>query len=603
MCGINFIWDKKKQLASCTSIQAMNQAIRHRGQEASQILRIEWHNSQCFLGHNRLKIIDLDNRANQPFVSPCKNFALIFNGEIYNHQALKKELSPQITLQTHADTEVLLYYLMTFGKKKLHRLEGMFAFVFVDIAQQTFFYARDRFGIKPLYKFENENFLILSSEIRGILASQLVEKKLNSMQIFEYLTYKFAQFPHTFFKHIHEVETLPFIENQHNSAEKKNTFTQKILIEQTEKKILQSLQAQLQADVPVGLMLSGGIDSTLLLALCQRLGYEKIPAFTLTSQFNGLPTEDSYFAKLAVKQYNAQWYEVKIENHELTNLPEWVTLLDQPIADSAAWLTFLVCQQAHQRGYKVLLSGAGADELFAGYHRHKAFAQILKYPYLIFFLRFISPIFTFILREKSLLLGKKTRLWKKFFTLITKMHKPDFRVLTQIYTSNFNPNQLIFQNFNFKEALHYDLTHFLRQDVLKITDLMSMQNSVEVRVPYLDNALHSFLQTIPERIWLNKPKKWLLKAILQKYDGIKYVTRSKEGFGFPLNEWFRAKEGKKWLTWLQNEKLILHEWVTTSQILPYIQAHQQYQADYSAELWAILVLSIWLEQHFGILQD
>jgi asparagine synthase (glutamine-hydrolysing) len=606
MCGINFILDKKKQL-NATYIEAMNRAIVYRGKDGSYEYVHQAENCQVFFGHNRLKIIDVSKEANQPFFSFDKRYILIYNGEIYNFKEIRKNLSSKYTFRTHSDTEVLLYYLIENGINNIHQdLNGIYAFVLYDTITQEISIGRDRFGIKPLYKYEDESYLIYSSEIKGILASSLVKKELNHQQIFHYLQFKYAQSPQTFFKNIEEVKTTdhrPQITDHRPQAINKHLSV-------LDDSLKTAVQRQLAADIPVGMFLSGGVDSTLLLAYLQELGIEKTPSFTIVndSKEANFGTKDYHYAGLAAKQYHAEQSEVAVKDNVLNGLSDFVKQLEQPIADTAYWLTQLLAQEASTQKINVILSGAGADELFAGYHRHQAFYYYRKY-YSLFKLcapllrniQFLFPAgFSHPFRKRFRLLQKlssqlspsPTQTWRKFTTLNLS---PNL-FLDGENNIQFEIKDIDLLSYNF---LLLDQQHYLQADVLALTDRAGMRHSVEVRVPYLDNEIVDLAHQFSPQYLLKKGRKWLLAELLSQKGGRVYTQRSKEGFGIPFGQWIRYPQHQYWVDYLQRTDLMLYQYISASVVKSMLQQHLQQKQDFTSEIWAILLLAIWLEEHFG----
>ena len=355
MCGINFILDKKKQLNS-VPIQAMNEAIAHRGREHSAWHVHEEADRQLFFGHNRLKIIDLQARANQPLHSIDNRYIMIFNGEIYNYKIIKQILQQQYSFVTASDSEVLLYWLAYHAPTlpaHFSDMEGLgiFAFVWYDTHTQTLLYARDSMGVKPLYKYEDSHYLILSSEIRGILATGLVEKRLADTQIYHYLAYRYAEPDKTFFQSITPVKPIQRTMNALHLPTERHSGLADILT--------QAVVSETVGDVPFGLFLSGGVDSTLLLAILHEQGYTNLPAFTIanTATESNFGTADFHFSTLAAKQFKANLHTIEVDSTLLKDLPAFIKTIDQPIADVAYWLTQLLAGEAHKT-VKFVLSGA-----------------------------------------------------------------------------------------------------------------------------------------------------------------------------------------------------------------------------------------------------
>lgn len=615
MCGINLIVDRNQKLDN-SNIRQMNIATRHRGPNGSYYEQLMVNNCRVFLGHNRLKVIDLSNEGNQPFFSHDRRHVLLFNGEVYNYRELKAQLQKKYLFRTSSDTEVLLYWLIEKGAEGIHALEGMFAFVLIDTFTQDILLSRDQSFIKPLYYYQDEHFLLVSSEIRGILASGLVSKKLNAAQIPHYLAFRYANAPQTFYQNIYAVQAASLFDLKsyrlNNILPREPLKTKAPLIHQGEIKenLYRVIEQQLKADVPVGVFLSGGVDSTLLLSIAQQLGIKNLPSFALinASEEQSFGTKDFHFARLAAQQYGSNHQEYTISASDLGNLPAWVACLDQPIGDGAALLTYLLAKKACQQ-VKVVLSGAGADELFAGYNRHWAFYQYLK-KYKLF--KAFSPHAQFLSRRLSDGFAhpwrKKFRLMQKFFAQISPDPATTFNNFTRLHSIPLITPQTLDKAPPHIQPTHttawlnwclqYDREHFLANDVLALTDAMSMQHGLEVRVPYLSQTLMQALKKYPTLDLLVNGKKSLLKKWLNEQGGKKYTQRAKEGFGMPFGRWLQQGTLAQITEDLLQPQNLMYEWVDYQGFRQMLGAHQSKKRDYTSEIWAVVVLNYWLKQHF-----
>ncbi|QNF33567.1 asparagine synthase (glutamine-hydrolyzing) [Adhaeribacter swui] len=624
MCGINLIISKTGK-APDSAILSLTQANKHRGPDATAYFTDNYGAGKIYFGHNRLKIIDLSSAANQPFFSADRRYLLLYNGELYNYQTLRQELQTTGYLfRTNSDTEVLLAVLITYGQAGLEKLNGMFAFVFYDTQTQQLLAARDRFGVKRLYYVHSPEYLLISSEINSLLTSGLVAKELNEAQLLSYLHYRHALKPQTFYKNILELEEGQVLTyaNQHlkicsylpGSTLLTNTYPETEIIKKTEDLLLQAVEKNLQADVPVGLFLSGGIDSTLILALVQQLGYTHFPSFTISNKATEsvFGSEDYRFSRVAAKQFRADHYSFEIDASILHYLDELITTLDQPIADGAALLTYYLSEQVKGK-IKVALSGAGADELFGGYNRHRAFYYFLQHRSLA---RFILPL----LKPGAPLLvtGVKHPLRKQFLLLRKlaykiKPHQPE-QTFLNFTAMDRHLQQLLLPDYQFllqpsaqpgattgylRWSLDHDLHQYLISDILAMTDKTSMAHSLEVRTPYLDNELQAFTQSLPAELLFKNGSKWILKRILEQHHGQQLTQRPKEGFAMPLGQWLKQASNQWLFADLQNPQHLIFKFLKFPETQTMIRALRQGRHDYSTELWALLVLAKWLHKNFA----
>lgn len=625
MCGLNVILDKYGK-ASPELVSQMNRVTRHRGPDATAFYLHRFDHAAVYFGHNRLKVIDCSDAANQPFFSQDQRYILVYNGEIYNYQALRSHLQKQgITFRTNSDTELVLQLLIAEGKKGLEKLNGMFALAFFDTVSKILLVARDRFGMKPLYFAHTPDYFVVSSELKGILASGLVPKELNENQLSEYLTYRHARKPETFFKNIYELEEGTFGTFHENTwktssylytqpKENDLILTPEEITSRTEELLQNALSRQLLADVPVGLFLSGGIDSTLLLALLADAGYMNFPAFSIVNKASErfFGTDDYFFARQAAQKFGASHTVFEIDDSVLSQAIPVIEALDQPIADGAALLTAFLSEKSRS-SIKVALSGAGADELFAGYNRHRAFYKYLHNKNLLLLarplLRTAAPLLP---TSSSHPLRRQFRLIRK---LATKIHRRPDRTflcfasmeapLQQTLKNNSPANhassltEAQTKNDWLRWSLNQDQHQYLISDILAVTDQTSMMHGLEVRSPYLDNELAAFLAGLQSDSLFRFGQKWILKDILQQHGGEQFTKRLKEGFGMPLGLWLKNPKNHPLLDSLRNPEHILFRYLDFAGTAKLLEDHLRGRQDLSTELWALITLAIWLQKNFS----
>ena len=619
MCGINVIIDKKNQLTP-SNILKMNRALAHRGPDTSEYKTFPFGNHSIYLGHTRLKIMDLSDRANQPMTIAPDRYFLIFNGEIYNFYELRNELVDlgcQFT--TSSDTEVLLQWLICKGSKGLTSLRGMFAFVLIDVQENTLLCARDPAGMKPFFYFENETYFIISSEIHGLLASDLINRELNIRQVHHYLNFRHTLGPDTFFQNIFELSPghqltwsgeKNILRFHHHSNSGEPEANDKNIRDHVEELLIDAVGTHWVADVPVGLFLSGGIDSTLLLALLKTHYGQKCRTFAITHRRRegSFGTQDGHFARLAARQFGTIHEELEAEPGMLSDFQDFISKLDQPVGDSAALLTFFLSELA-KRSVGVVLSGAGADEWFGGYNRHLAYFKYLKnYGIYTKLIPPLKKVLNWFPSGYNHPFRKNFQLWKKFATSIDPDPTQTFQNMTSF---GFTEHNGAFAHWNKEftgidrvdhylgQGLDYDRQNYLVNDILNLNDRMTMRHSLEMRMPYLSHNLTQYMHNIPPACLLAKGRKWLLKELLKKYEGQAFVNRSKEGFGLPFGNWLRNGKANHLLEFLYNEKSIIFETGSKELIINQLKNHNEGKADNTLFLWSVIVLGNWLEIHFG----
>jgi asparagine synthase (glutamine-hydrolysing) len=562
MCGINFIHFKNDK-GDSSFIEKMNKATQHRGPDATKYISTPFQNGFAYLGHNRLRILDLSENADQPFVSDCKNYFLVFNGEISNYKKLKSylETTYQVVFKTNSDTEVLFQLLIHEKIEGIKKLEGMFAFVFLSVKDNSLIVGRDNFGIKPLYYFENDNYLVISSEIKGILATGLVKKELNESQINHYLTFRYAQKPQTFFKHIFEIE--PFFQENKENTETENE------------------ELFLESDVPMGLFMSGGIDSSYLAVVAKRDYGISLPCFTVVDKENIDSDFDFIYSEKITKELKIPHEPLFLDESIYSEWEKFVEITDQPISDPASILAWKLSEHA-KKHVSVALSGAGADELYGGYNRHKAFQKYLNYkPFLLALKPYLLKYF------------KNKPNYSKFLHSINESEFETFINFTKLFTdfpTSVKVQKPLDNNFLFW-ALKFDIDNYLFSDVLAITDRYSMQHALEVRVPFL----HKYPTGFPKNLGKEK-----LVFRLQN-EGFKYLNyREKTGFGIQLKNWMQSPIFKDLVKkYLQDERLIIYNYVSLELVTKQLEEFYIQNKDNSQQIWALLLLSSWIEKEFN----
>ncbi|WP_339866941.1 asparagine synthase (glutamine-hydrolyzing) [uncultured Algoriphagus sp.] len=534
MCGIHLIWGKG---ANEEAIDTMLEKSRHRGPD-QQASFSPWPG--LWIGVNRLKILHTGLEADQPLWAPDGRSLLIWNGELYNYQVLRKQLQGLgITFITQSDTEVVLHFLRVFGEKGLEKLQGMFAFIFVDLIEKAVLVARDQNGEKPLFYAQSPDTLLLSSECQSI--QSLKNTSLDPRQFETYYYLRAPLLGSTFYKGIHEWKPGRYTKILNHSTFRWDTISinTKLNSQPTFDTFKETLPdvvlRQFHADVPVGIQLSGGADSSLLYALWYTKTGTPLHSYTIQ-------VEQKYRKKYADGDASNRFSKQFPSNHKLVeidqkifweNWDDYLKSVDQPIGDSAGFLNWMIGKEA-KNSVKVLVSGAGADELWGGYQRHKAFDIYQKRKDLL--LRFQG------------ILGKIPlgRSYQKFISAIDPSPQKTFLnfsglenipdELGEDYDRIFDKNLPLYP-----QMLDFDRQVYLVQDVLKIQDNALMAHSIEGRSPYLDVSMITLWRNVNDEKLL-KGKPWI-RQFLNELDLSWISERKKMGFGLPLKEWF-AENGE-----------------------------------------------------------
>jgi len=581
MCGIVGICNYDNKAAIREDIlKKMRDTMIHRGPDGAGI----WISSdkQIGLGHRRLSIIDLSETANQPMCNEDESIWIIFNGEIYNHGEIRPELEQRgHKFKTdHSDTEVIIHAFEEWGKDCVHKFRGMFAFVIWDENKKELWLFRDRIGIKPLYYTFQNGRLIFASEIKAILAHPNIHRAVNEESFYHYLSFLTTPCPNTLFKGIRKLSPGCYGKVNSNGqieiVRYWDVWDYTIpLIGISEEEIADRILTELRlavfyrkvSDVPVGVFLSGGIDSSTMAVLFSEGETYPIKTFSIgyDKEYETYKNEFIY-ARMMAKQIRADHSERKLSADDFINfLPTLIYHQDEPIADPVCVPVYYVSKLARDNGIAVCQVGEGSDELFCGYPSWKAFLRLQKLSNMpmtdslkkmgVFLLKvmgkehktkyewlrraaFGEPIFwggaeAFTEGEKKKLLSQ--RLEKKFHNYSS------YEVLKPIL-KRFNKNAQDKSLLNWMSYL--DLYFRLPELLLMRVDKMTMITSLEARVPYLDHKFVELAMSIPEDI---KIKKGILKYILKKsVRGVipdELADRKKQGFGVPIYEWFFDKLG------------------------------------------------------------
>lgn len=588
MCGISVIIRKITDEQDCSAaIQRMVNSQKHRGPNGEGFHYLNWETEEIWLGHNLLSITGSLQNANQPFLSEDKNCGIIFNGEIYNYEILRKELSHAgIKIFGDTDTEVLLAWVRQFGRRGLKRLEGMFAFVFWDSQKRLLIIHRDGFGIKPLFYARNKNYLLFASETTALFASGLMNFQANISALPYFLTYKFIPGHLTAWTGIRQLlpgECIEFWESKPMHYTIPNELPAKF------DGLKEAMDAAFSAVIPknqdFGLAMSGGIDSGLILSWCLEHGY-KPQIFSIR-----FPENTPLFADTAAVEAlsNSIGFEVNWVDIPNADAIEYLSSAGDPlIADSAMVLTKLIANAANEKGLKILISGAGADEWFGGYRRHQFFKRWLsfrsRFPWLLKFISNKIPLGK--LRWMNLKSNEPEEIWQA-------------AVSTCLKFVNKEPLQIPLPagEFDFLEkALRWDQQHYLVEDILFMTDYACMQHGIEGRFPFLHPAITDYASGIPAEIRLGKGRKEILTNEFARRFGTKLALRKKQGLGLPsgiINEEIFSIENLQ--AYAKELTLNYPEIVEAESFKKFCDAAIKHPQSYFQEWYSIISLLRWLK--------
>ncbi len=623
MCGIvGYLDHGANQCLGTDYLQRACQAIFHRGPDDEGWCKLE--GGIVGLGMRRLSIIDLVS-GHQPMYSDDQQLTLVFNGEIYNYIELRKILeSKGCIFQTTSDTEVLLQAYRTFGIECLSYLNGMFAFAIWDASQQQLFIARDRFGEKPLYYyFDNQTFLF-GSEIKSILEADFVPRVLDFRGLDHFLSWLAVPDPDTMFKGIHKLPPAHYLLVKHDGTRTVQRYWQlsypeqprAIHIEDAKELLLdhirQSIRIRLRADVPLGILLSGGVDSSSLVALASQEPIEQLRTFSVGFDIPGY--DEFEYSRQVAQLYNTNHTEVTMKAMDYWQMTqETIRHLDEPMADTAAVALMHICKVASQ-SVKVVLSGEGADELLAGYQGRyvNGIRQLEGLPRLGEYLP--AQAHRFLRRRFSN--GGEHKMWWRFLQPLEYQFLKEsiygyYEGLREpLYAdgplAGYEPdeNDLLHQIANGGHTLlqrmsYVDTVLNLPAYLLQKSDKMSMAASIELRAPYLDYELAEFCTTLPDHFKLDLRQdqaKILLKKALEGMLPHDLLYRPKQGFPVPINDWVKEHLREPVSDTLFCSQARIKKILNTRHIENMWNAHQDGSLIFGLQLWQLTLLELWMRE-------
>jgi len=629
MCGIFGYVGLK--IYSDDDFKASLQLIRHRGPDSDGIFKT---NGICLL-HTRLAIQDISSNANQPMFSKDGRFVIVFNGEIYNHLDVRKSLLSKQVFKSSGDTETLLYGYIQYGIEILKHLNGIFSFAIYDSELKEIVIARDPFGVKPLYYYLDDAMFLFASEIKSFLPFKF-NNEVSVNALANYIKFLWSPgsstafthvkklLPGHYFKfHIQDFSNATSIEYFALSPSLKNTAdSERDLVDELEDKLLTALDRQMLSDVPIGFFLSGGLDSSLLVAMARKLNpNRKIVCFTIDIQNWDSKAEefenDIYYAKQVAKILDVELHVIKVDIDIVHLFDKVIWHLDEPQADPAPFNLFNIAKMASDMGIKVLIGGTGGDDIFSGYRRHQALYYEKYIPFIPISIRKVFrycsqrlPIRnTFLRRSKKLLADlDKTQFERQtgFFSwlpsnTIQSLFEKKWRAALQEHDPYLYFSQLESQlpsDADFMDRmLFWELKTFLVDHNLNYTDKLSMAAGVEVRVPYLDLDLVEFSRSIPTHLKMRgKETKFILKKVAERYLPKDIIYRPKTGFGAPVRQWITNDLHPLIEERLSYNRLLKRGIFDPNKVWDLIEANKKGEIDASYSIWSLLAIESWLLQ-------
>jgi asparagine synthase (glutamine-hydrolysing) len=626
MCGICGIIRKDEKAVDPDLIRRMCSTMVHRGPDDEGVHT----EGNVGLGMRRLKIIDLKT-GHQPIFNEDRTVWIVFNGEIYNYQELRPGLlDAGHKFSTQTDTEVILHLYEEYGEKCLEHLNGMFCFAIWDSKTKKMFIARDRLGIKQLYYYDDGAMFIFGSEIKVVLSALKNQGSINFQALSDYLSLLYVPAPHTIYSDIKKLPPAHSLVADQSSIRIKKYWhleysatneTLNSLIRSTSDKISHAVKLQMISDVPLGAFLSGGVDSSILVAMMAKQSSRPVETFSILWDKDAAEFDEREYSRLVSKMYKTSHHEflVSPDIEELTE--HLVRSFDEPFADASAIPNYYLCKETRKH-VTVALSGLGGDEIAGGYERYLGMAFMQYYRKLPGFVRnsIVSNLVRSIPDSKA---GKHFNNRLKRFAAFSDLpydqayfsfvsEYPDnvkISLFSDDVLTSLRQSKSTFSYFDeyaeesgcgddLNKLLYIDMNTYLVDDLLTLSDRMSMQHSLEMRVPFLDHTIVEHFAQVNQNLKIHGfSKKIILKKIAENLLPNKLIYRKKKGFSVPLVLWFRGKL-KPYVLEILNEKSIKKAGLLNAESVNNIlNQHFGGQENNDEKIWALMCLMIWYNKY------
>jgi asparagine synthase (glutamine-hydrolysing) len=638
MCGITGFFSTVLEHSNSNTCSKMVETLRHRGPNASGVWKDK--ESNVHFGHTRLSIIDLSTAGQQPMVSSNGRWVIVYNGEIYNTLEIRKTLQASgISLRGHSDTEVVLEACALLGiNATLSKLIGMFAFALWDKKEKVLYLARDRLGIKPLYWGRFGDLFLFGSELKALRAHPGWEPEVDRDALAAFMRHNYVPAPHSIYKGIYKLQpgsilTLkqdnePIVEPYWEmgavaeaALKEQFKFDDQEAIAQLEPLLNDAVSCRMVADVPLGALLSGGYDSSTVVALMQANSTRPIKTFSIG--FNETGYDEAHHAKSVARHLGTDHTELYVTSDEARGvIPMLADMYDEPFADSSQIPTYLVSKLTRQ-SVTVALSGDGGDEVFAGYNRYfhgqrftrgmnvcpdplkgvckglihlftpdqwsminKALPDRLKIPQ---FGDKMYKLAALLSADQGTIYRRLVSHWETPESLVRGASEPESLLLDKNFATEV---QGIIERMQLLDTVTY-----LPDDILTKVDRASMATSLEARVPLLDHRLVEFAWRLPMHMKVRDGKgKWILRQVLYKHVPKALVERPKMGFGVPIGEWLRGPL-REWAEALLNETKINDQgYLNYGPIKQKWEEHLSGERNWQYQLWNVLMFQAWYEE-------
>lgn len=624
MCGITGFCDFNKQL-NIDHLNAANIVLKHRGPDSGKAETFQTANAVIGFGHRRLSIMDVSDNGSQPMYSDDKSVVIILNGEVYNFKEIREDLvAAGYSFHSDSDTEVIIKAYQEYGIGCVDKFIGMFAFAIYDMKAGVIYLLRDRPGVKPLYYYFHNGSLLFASELKSIYTYPVFKKDINKKAVSLFFTYGYIRAPHTIFNNTYKVqpghyvkidigkksvETIKYWDVFDYYNKPKLKISEQDALKEVENLFVSAFQYRMVSDVPVGVFLSGGYDSSAVSAILQRNSAQKIKTFTIG--FGAKEWDEAPAAKKIAEHLGTDHHEYYCTTKEAQDIfPRLADIYDEPFGDSSSIPTTLVSEFARKQ-VTVSLSADGGDEIFAGYTRYDYLQKVnnvlSKQPaFLLNVAKGVSNLSVGIIPRL-----KKIHRIERINEILNTYKKNG---LSDIYCRQFNNKQLtdlinVYDpttgllddvgemndgNDFINKIIGFDYKTYMVDGVLTKVDRATMSVGLEGREPLLDHRIIEFVSQLPSELKYNKGvKKYLLKEIVHKYIPKELMDRPKTGFQFPVHDWLTTDLKDYLFNYINEEQLSKHEYINVKNAIKLRDEFVAGRQGVEIQIWLILMFQIW----------
>ena len=622
MCGITGVFSfNTVGRMHLIHLEAATRALEKRGPDVHRT----WFDETVGLGHRRLSIIDTSTQSNQPFFDDAKRYVIVYNGEVYNFREIRDRLrSLGVHFRTASDTEVVLQAYIQWGPECVKEFNGFFAFAIYDRQERSLYLARDRYGIKPLLYLWDDDKLLFASEIKSLLAYN-IPKKIDRASLYQYLQLTYVPDDHCMLEGIQKLPAGHYATLQNGRLQVRSYYqlrqiqgdqTLDVAIPRIQELMRASVQRRLISDVPLGAFLSGGIDSSIIVALASEMT-PHLRTFSVGFEDNQY-FDETHYAELVAKKFNTDHTVFRLKNSDLlAHVEDIVSYLDEPFADSSAIPVYILSKLTRD-SITVALSGDGADEVFSGYNKHQAWEMSKRADTKNRLIQVMGPLWSALPKSRYYKLSDRIRQLDRYARILNLHYKDRYWFLASFIPDTKVDKLLLPTDADLKsrrqqfisslgsdslnDVLAADMQLVLRGDMLRKVDLMSMANGLEVRVPFLDHEVVDYAFSLPSVLKLHgSQRKILLREAFRDLLPRELYSRPKHGFEVPIMNWFKKELKTELDQYVFHEERIrgqqLFDWSEIKRIKRRLYSFDP--SDVHIQIWSLYVFQKWYARYFN----